>query len=94
MPHGKHIKEERKEIRTGNFSLDGSSHKTGDAAFTTATPHDLQHSKANTDSHSSHNTQHARVKENKLCFMQKDTQPSQACPGGHITANPTRYRCG
>ena len=34
MPHGRHIKEERKEIRIGNFSLDGSSHRTGDAAFT------------------------------------------------------------
>ena len=29
MPHGRHIKEERKEIRIGNFSLDGSSHLTG-----------------------------------------------------------------
>ena len=35
---------ERKEIRIGNFSLDGSSHQTGDAAFTPATPHDLHHS--------------------------------------------------
>jgi hypothetical protein len=26
MPHGRHIKEKRKEIRFGNFSLDGSSH--------------------------------------------------------------------
>jgi hypothetical protein len=49
MPHGRHIKEERKEIRIGNFSLDGSSHRTGDAAFTPATPHDLHHSRANND---------------------------------------------
>jgi hypothetical protein len=34
MLNGRHIKEERKEIRIGNFSLDGSSHQTGDAAFT------------------------------------------------------------
>jgi hypothetical protein len=27
----------------GNFSLDGSSHQTGEAAFTPATPHDLHH---------------------------------------------------
>jgi hypothetical protein len=38
MPHGRHIKEEIKEIRIRNFSLDGSSHQTGDAAFTPATP--------------------------------------------------------
>jgi hypothetical protein len=31
-----------------NFSLDGSSHQTWDAAFTPAIPHDLQHSRANT----------------------------------------------
>jgi hypothetical protein len=40
MPHGRHIKEERKEIRIENFSLDGSSHQTGDAAITPATPQD------------------------------------------------------
>jgi hypothetical protein len=62
-------------IRIGNFSLDGSSHQTGDAAFTPATPRDLQHSRANTDSHNSHNTQHARVEQNTLCFMQKGTEP-------------------
>ena len=28
MPHGRHIKEERKEIGIGYFSLDGSSHQT------------------------------------------------------------------
>jgi hypothetical protein len=49
MPHGRHIKEERKEIRIVNFSLDGSSHQTGDAAFTPATPHDLHHSRAKND---------------------------------------------
>jgi hypothetical protein len=26
MPHGRHINEERKELRIANFSLDGSSH--------------------------------------------------------------------
>ena len=92
MPHGRHIKEERKEIIIGNFSLDGSSHQTGDAAFTPATPHDLHHSRANNDSHNSHNTQHTRVKQNTLCFKQKDTQPSQKCSGGHITPNPTHNR--
>jgi hypothetical protein len=51
MLHGQHIKEERKEIIIGNFSLGGSGYQTGDAAFTPATPHDLHHSRANTDSH-------------------------------------------
>jgi hypothetical protein len=40
MPHRRHIKDESKEIRISNFSLDGSSHQNGDAAFTPATPHD------------------------------------------------------
>jgi hypothetical protein len=57
------MKDERKEIGLGNFTLGGSSHKTGNAAFTPATPNDIQHSRANTDSHNSHNTQHTRVKK-------------------------------
>jgi hypothetical protein len=81
MPHGRHIKEERQKIRIGNFSLDGSSHQTGDAAFTPATPHDLHHSRAKNDSHNSHNTQHTRIKQNELCFMQKGTKPSQTRSG-------------
>jgi hypothetical protein len=36
--HGRHLKEERKEIRIVNFSLDGSSHQSGDAAFTPPRP--------------------------------------------------------
>jgi hypothetical protein len=64
IPYGRHIKEERKEIRIRNFSLDGNSHQTGDAAFSPAIPHDLYHSRANTDSHNSHNTQHTKVKQN------------------------------
>jgi hypothetical protein len=79
MPHGRYIKEEKKEKRIGTFSLDGSSHQTGDAAFIPATPHDFNHSKANNDSNNSHNTQHTKAKQSTLCFTQKDTQPSQAC---------------
>jgi len=94
MPHGRHTKEERKEIRIGNFSLDGSSHQTWDAAFTPATPHDFYHSRANTDTHNSHNTQHTRVKQNELCFTQKGTQPSQTCSVGHTTPKPPKNRCG
>jgi len=26
--------------------------------------------------------------------MQKDTQPSKACSGGHITPKPSQSRCG
>jgi hypothetical protein len=38
MPHGRHIKDERKEIKLESFTLDSSSHQTGDMAFTPATP--------------------------------------------------------
>ena len=51
-----------------NFSLDGSSHQTGDATFTPATPHDLHHSRVNNNSHNSYNTQHTRVKKIHLLY--------------------------
>jgi hypothetical protein len=69
MPHGRKIKEEIKETVTWNFSLDGRSHQTGDAAFTPATPHDLQHSRANTDSQNLHNTQHTGVFKIKYTLL-------------------------
>jgi len=84
----------KKERRKKSFSLEGISHQTGDAAFTPATPHDTQHSRANTDSQNSHNTQHAKVKQNTDCFIQKEAQLSQASSGGHITPNTTKNRCG
>jgi hypothetical protein len=68
IPRGRHIKDERKEMRLVNFSLDGSSHQTGDAAFTPATPHYFQHPRANTDSY---NTQHARVKTKQTFLYAK-----------------------
>jgi hypothetical protein len=55
---------------------------TGDAAFNPAAPQDLKHSRANTNSNNAHNTQHPRAKHNLLCFMPKDTQPSQTCSSG------------
>jgi hypothetical protein len=58
------MKDERKEMKLENFSLDGSSHRTGNAAFTLVSAQELQHWKANTDSH---NTQHTIVKT-KLNF--------------------------
>jgi hypothetical protein len=73
-----HIKDEAKGIRLEKFTFDGNRHQTGDAAFVPATFKNLQHSRANTDSYNSHNTQHVGVKQNALCLMQKDTQPSQA----------------
>jgi len=83
----RHMKDKRKETKVGNFCLDGSSHQTEDSAFSPATPQDLQHSRA--DSHNLHNTKRTRVKQKALCFMQKDTQPSQTCSGVYITPNPT-----
>jgi hypothetical protein len=90
MLQGRHIKDERQEKRLGYLSLDGSSYQTGDAAFIPATPQDLLRSRGNIDSQNSHNTQHARVKQNTRSFIQKGTQSSQACSGGHITPNPTQ----
>jgi hypothetical protein len=86
--HGRQIKDEQKEIRFGSFTLDGSSHHTGDAAFTHATIRILQHPRANTDSKTSHNTQHTRAKRNTPFCTQKGTQPSQVCSGWHIAPNP------
>jgi hypothetical protein len=79
--------------RLGNFSLDGSSRQTGDAAFTPATPKDLQHSRANIDSHNTQLTR-AKTKITHFTLCKKDTQSSQTCSGGHITPNPTQNRCG
>jgi hypothetical protein len=72
--------------------LGGSSHKSGDAAFTPSRLTGLE--KANTESSNSYNIQHARAKQNTLFFKQKDTQPSQACFGGHITPNQQKIDPG
>jgi hypothetical protein len=50
--------------------------------------------RANADKHNSHNTQHTRVKQIKLCCMRKVTQSSQECSRGHITPKPSKNRCG
>jgi hypothetical protein len=55
MPHGRHIKDERKEIRIWNLSLGGSSHQAGDAAFSPAMPQDLQHRLTQHATHESKN---------------------------------------
>jgi len=80
----------KENIGFGNFTFDGSSHQTGDPAFTPATPPRLTR-RANTDPRSSNNTQHTRLKPHSLCVMQKGTQPSQATSEGLIT--PTQSRC-
>jgi hypothetical protein len=43
-----------------------------------------------------HLTQHAthESKQKKLRFMQKDTEPTQACYGGQITPSPTQNHAG
>ena len=80
-----HQRRKKKEKKGEILSLDSSCHKTRDTAFTTATPHQLRHSRANTDSHNSHSTQHTRVKQNALFFTQKGTQPSLICSRRQIT---------
>ena len=77
MPHGRHIKEEKTEMGIGNFSLDGSSHQTEDAAFTPATPHDLRHSRANTDSQNLNNTEHTRVKKLHFALCKRTLIPAR-----------------
>jgi hypothetical protein len=49
--HGRHTKDEKKDVILGSLTLDGSSDQIGDAAITPATSQDLQHSRANNDSH-------------------------------------------
>jgi hypothetical protein len=44
MPHGRHIKDKRNKLRPDNFIFDNDSNQNGDAAFTLATPQDLQYS--------------------------------------------------
>jgi hypothetical protein len=48
--HGRHIKDESKEIGHGGFTFDGSTFKIGDAAFIPAKSQYLQYSRANTNS--------------------------------------------
>ena len=57
MSHGRHIKEKRKEIRIGNFSLDGSSYQTEDAA----PPRPMTYStREPTLTHATHTTRNTR----------------------------------
>jgi hypothetical protein len=84
MSHVRHIKDERKEIRLESYSPECSSHQAMDAASTPTTILDFQRPRANTESL---NMQHARAEQNKLCFMPKGIQPSQACSGEHIAPN-------
>jgi hypothetical protein len=77
MPHGRHIKEERKEIKIGNFPLDGSSQRTGDAAFTPPRPMTYS-TREPTPTHTTHTTRNTR-EYNKMnfCFMQKALSPAR-----------------
>jgi hypothetical protein len=76
-PWTTHQRRKKTNITWKSFTLDGRSHQTGDAAFTPAMPYVLHHSRANTDSHNSHNTQHRRAKQNTLCFLQMALSPAR-----------------
>ena len=91
MPHGRHMKDERKEMKLENFSLDGSSHRTGNAAFTPASPQDLQHWRASTDSH---NTQYTRVKRKYIALYAKthSAQPEMFWMTHHTKPEPKLMR--
>jgi hypothetical protein len=94
MPHGRHIK--TKEICIENFSLDGSSHQTRNAAFTPATSQDSQHSRANTDSYNSHNTQHttrkSKTKHTLLYAKGHLAQPGMFWRTHHTKPDPKSIR--
>jgi len=46
-------------------------------AFTPATSQDLQHSRANTDSKNSHNTQHTREKNKQFSLCKRALSPAR-----------------
>jgi hypothetical protein len=62
--------------------------------LTPATPQDLQHSRANTDSHSSHNTQDTRVKKKYASLYAKEhsAQPDMFWRTHHIKPDPKPMR--
>jgi hypothetical protein len=66
MPHMGGTSKTKKKVRYVGFVLNGSSHQTGDVAFTPATPQDLQYSKAYTVPQNSHTTQRKELKQKKL----------------------------
>jgi hypothetical protein len=49
MPNGRHVNDERRDIRFGSSNIDGSSHQNWNATFTSVTPQDLQHLRFNKD---------------------------------------------
>jgi hypothetical protein len=58
-PHGRHIRDEKKEMRHGNFPLDGSSYQIGDAAITPATPMTYS-TREPTRTHATHTTRNTQ----------------------------------
>ena len=85
---GRHITDERKEMRLGNLNLDSSSHRTWDGLHSRhveiVTALESQERLTKPAQHATHGS-----KKNVRCFMYKNTQPSHACYGGHITPNTT-----
>jgi hypothetical protein len=76
MPHDGASKMKYKKINIWISFSTAEVIKLGTQPPPPATPQNLTHSRANTDLHNSHNTQHTRVKQNELFFMLKDTQSS------------------
>jgi hypothetical protein len=94
MPHGQHIKDERKDVRFGNFSLDGSSHETGNAAFTPATPHDLQQleSQHRLKQLKHHERHESKTKHTLLYAKGHSAQPDKFWRTHHTKPDPKSMR--
>ena len=88
-PHGRRAKDKEKKEDSETSLSTAAVTKLG----TRPAPPPRLKTRSNrepTPTHNSHNTQHTRVKQNTLFFMQKVTQPSQTCSGGRIISNPTQ----
>ena len=93
LPHGRHIKDERKEIRLGSLTLDSSSHQIEDAAFTPAAPQDSQHPRANTDSQLTHHATHeSKTKYTLLYAKEHSAQPGMFWRTHHTKPDPKSMR--
>jgi hypothetical protein len=88
MPHGRHIKDER-IFFSETFLSTAAAIELGTQP--SLPPRPVTYStRGPTPTHTTHTTRNTReLKKKSLCFMQKGTQLSQACFGGHITPAPT-----
>jgi hypothetical protein len=93
MPHGRHTKDERKEIIIGNFSLDSSSHQIGDAAFTprhTPSPRALEckHRLTQLTQLTQHATHESQTKFTLLYAKGQSAQPEMLWRTHHTKPDP------